>query len=276
MTGVSNEDVRGFWEKNPVAAAGIDAQPGTRAFYEAFDRIREADDCEPYVLSNRIHGYDRSRGLRVLDIGCGNGYVLSRYARHGAEVHGIDLTEAALNLSRRRFELDGLSGTFTRTDGDSIPFPDDHFDVVCSMGVLHHIKDPSPMIAELRRVLKPGGQAILMLYYRNSWKYRVILPLRLVFDPAYRGKSLQQALNMNDGPDCPLAEVYDRRQVRDLLQGFRDIRFELGQLSWRQLLLVPFLARALAPVLPPCSRTVFARTLGWNLYITARKPEGRN
>lgn len=276
MAGVSNDDVRTFWEENPVAAVGIDAQPGSRSFFEAFDRVREADNSEPYELSNRIHGYDRASGLRVLDVGCGNGYVLSRYARHGAEVHGTDLTETALTLSRRRFELEGLTGTFTRTDGDTIAYPEGYFDIVCSMGVLHHIENPRPMIAEILRVLKPGGQAILMLYHRNSWKYRVILPLRLVFDRAYRGKSLQQALNMNDGADCPLAKVYSRTQVRSLLQGFQGIRFELGQLSWKQLFLVPPLARALASVLPPCSQTVFARTLGWNLYVSAFKPDGRS
>src|SRR5579864_4245562 len=100
---VTNAEVRAFWEQHPVAAAEIAAAPGSPAFYAAFDKLREVDDCEPYAFSNRIHGYERSEGKSVLDIGCGNGYVLSRYARHGAEVHGIDLTETAVNLSRRRF-----------------------------------------------------------------------------------------------------------------------------------------------------------------------------
>ena len=269
---VSNEQVRSFWEKNPVAAAAIPAEPGSAAFFAQFDALREADDCEPWDFSNRIHGYTGSKGKRVLDIGCGNGYVLAQYARHGADVHGIDLTETALELSRRRFELAGLSGLFQRTDGDTIPYPDGFFDVVCSMGVLHHIEDPRPMLAEIRRVLRPGGEIILMMYHRHSWKHLVVHPLKRLLDPRYRGKTLAQVLNMNDGPDCPLALVYSRRELRALLSRFEHIRFDCNQLSWQQLLLVPGLGAVLAPYLPKTSESIFARTLGWNLYARARKP----
>jgi SAM-dependent methyltransferase len=269
---VTNAQARAFWERHPVGAEAVAAEPGTAAFFAAFDALREADECEPYAFSNRIHGYDRSSGKRVLDIGCGNGYVLSHYARYGATVHGIDLTQTALDLSRRRFELAGLAGDLRRTDGDAIPHPDGFFDVVCSMGVLHHIEDPRPMLREAARVLRPGGELVLMLYHRNSWKYRVVLPLRCVFDPRYRGKTLQQALNMNDGDACPLAKVYSRAELRPLLDGFADLRFTVNQLSWKQLLLVPPLARLLEPVLPPYSDSVFARRLGWNLYVNAVKP----
>jgi len=269
---VSNAAVRAFWEEHPVAAAAIEAPLATPEYFTAFDRLREADECEPYAFSNRIHGYDQAAGKRVLDIGCGNGYVLWHYARHGAHVHGVDITETALALSRRRFELGGLTGEFRLTDGNRLPYPDRHFDIVCSMGVLHHIEDPRPMLAEARRVLRPGGRLILMLYHRNSWKYRVVLPLRLLFDRRYRGKSLQQALNMNDGDDCPLAKVYSRRDVSALLVRFRDLRFSVNQLNWQQLLLIPPLVRALQPLLPPLSDSPIARALGWNLYVEAVKP----
>jgi SAM-dependent methyltransferase len=272
---VTNEQVRRFWEKNPVAAAAIPAEPGSAEFFARFDALREAPECEPWDYSDRIHGYTRARGKRVLDVGCGNGYVLAQYARHGAEVHGIDLTETAVSLSRRRFELAGLTGTFQRTDGDTIPYPDESFDIVCSMGVLHHIEDPRPMIGEIRRVLRPGGEIILMMYHRHSWKQLVIHPLKRLLDPRYRGKTLAEVLNMNDGPDCPLAVVYSKSEMRQLLSGFADIRFDCNQLSWKQLFLVPGLGGALGRVLPSCSDSIFARHLGWNLYARARKPIGR-
>lgn len=268
---ISNAQVREFWERNPVAASAIGAAPGTVEFFRTFDAIREADDCEPYEFSDRIHGYSRSAGKRVLDVGCGNGYVLAQYARHGAEVHGVDLTATAVGLSRRRFELAGLKGQFQSTDGNSLPFPDDFFDIACSMGVLHHIEDPRPMLAEMHRVLKPGGKLILMLYHRYSWKYLVILPLRRLFDPRYRGKTQAQAVNMNDGPDCPLAMVYSKREARRLLAKFADLRFRLNQLSWRQLIVWPWLVNRLTPLLPSCSESIFARHFGWNLYIEATK-----
>jgi 2-polyprenyl-3-methyl-5-hydroxy-6-metoxy-1,4-benzoquinol methylase len=149
--------VQEFWNKNPVAASAIDASLGTPDFFRSFDRLREDDGCEPYAFSEMIHGYSQSAGCKVLDVGCGNGYVLAQYARHGASVFGVDITRTAVDLSRRRFELAGLSGTFSQIDGQRLPFPDASFDIVCSMGVLHHISDPSPLVDEMRRVLKPGG-----------------------------------------------------------------------------------------------------------------------
>ena len=80
-TEIAIGSVKQFWENNPVAAAGIAAELGTVEYFRAFDAMREEDDCEPYELSERIHGYSSARGLKVLDIGCGNGYVLSQYAR---------------------------------------------------------------------------------------------------------------------------------------------------------------------------------------------------
>jgi SAM-dependent methyltransferase len=271
MSGVSNAEVKSFWEANPVAAEGIAAAPGTPEFFRDFDALREADDCEPWEFSNQIHGYSDAAGLRVLDVGCGNGYVLAQYARFGATVAGVDLTQTAIDLCKARFALTASRGDFRLTDGDRLPFEDESFDIACSMGVLHHIEDPRPMIAEMRRVLKPGGRIILMLYYRGSWKYHVVFRVKRLLDPRYRGKSQAEALNMNDGENCPCAKVYTRSQARALLDGFVGHRFELNQLSWRQLLLVPGLDRLLRPMLPVANRNIFARTMGWNLYITATK-----
>jgi len=271
-TSVSNAKVKAFWEANPVAAEGIQAPPGTPEFFRVFDAVREADDCEPWAFSDQIHGYSKSKGLRVLDVGCGNGYVLAQYAKFGAEVAGVDLTQTAIDLSRARFAMAGLNGDFRLTNGNDLPFEDGTFDIACSMGVLHHIEDPRPMIAEMRRVLKPRGRIILMLYHWGSWKYHVVFRVKRLIDRRYRGKSQTEALNMNDGPDCPLAKVYTRTQVRTLLDGFTGHHFELNLLSWRQLLLLPGLDRLLRPVLPRANRSILARTMGWNLYATATKP----
>jgi len=271
---ISNTAVRAFWEQHPVAADAIEAPLASPEYFAAFDGIREADDCEPYTFSNRIHGYDQAAGKRVLDIGCGNGYVLWHYARHGAHVHGVDITETALRLSRRRFELGEHKAEFRLTDGNSLPYPDHHFDIVCSMGVLHHVANPRPMADEMFRVLKPGGRLIAMLYHRSSWKNLVLLRLRRLFDPRYGGKTQQEALNMNDGAECPWALVYSRKEAAVLFSRFSQIEFLLTQLSWRQFLMLPPLVRLAERYLPPSSQCWPARRLGWNLNIRAVKPAG--
>ena len=137
----SLDDVRAFWERSPLGSADIDAVPGTPEFFTRFDAIREAEDCEPLWLQERIYQLSQAPGKRVLDIGCGNGDVLSRFAAAGAEVEGVDITDRAIELSKRRFHEAHLCGGFTRIDGRRLPFGDGSFDVVTSMGVLHHVPD---------------------------------------------------------------------------------------------------------------------------------------
>jgi SAM-dependent methyltransferase len=266
--------VRSFWEHNPVAAAAIPAELGTAEYFRSFDALRERDDCEPYAFSEAIHGYSRAAGRKVLDVGCGNGYVLYHYARHGADVCGVDLTPTAVWLSNRRFELAGLSGQFDVIDGKRLPFPDATFDLVCSMGVLHHISDPAPIVGEIHRVLKPGGQCIAMLYHRRSWKNLVTLRLLRLVHPLYRGKTQQEALNMNDGPECPLALVYSKREAARLFGRFDDLEFRVNQLPWRQLFGFAPIANVAERMLGASSESLPARWLGWNLYISATKPLG--
>jgi SAM-dependent methyltransferase len=271
-TEVEIGNVKAFWEKNPVAAAGISAELGTAEYFRAFDAMREEDGCEPYALSEKIHGYSSARGLKVLDVGCGNGYVLFQYARIGADVTGVDLTATAIDLSRKRFALGGLLGTFVEIDGEHLPFPDDHFDIVCSMGVLHHISNPQTTVDEIYRVLRPGGRLIVMLYHRYSWKNLVLLRVRRLLDPKFRGKTQQEALNMNDGDECPLALVYSRDEAARLFHRFADIEFSLTLLSWKQLLMLPPLVSLAERFLPPSSESWPARLMGWNLNIHAIKP----
>ena len=267
----TNLEVRDFWEKNPVAASAIDEKLGDRDYFVKFDGFRELPHCEPYMFSNKIHDYESAQGKRILDVGCGNGYVLAQYVKNGGEVYGIDLTEAAVDLSRKRFGFTEFKGEFKHTDGDSISYPDNMFDIVCAMGVLHHIADPKPMINEMYRVLKPGGKIILMLYNKRSYKNLVVFPIMKVFSKSCRGMTFQEIRNMNDGKDCPLAMVYSRQDARRLLKQFESLSFDVNKLGWHIL----FFGRSfykhferISPV-PPRFLT---KWLGWNLYVTAKKP----
>ena len=209
----------------------------------------------------------------VLDIGCGNGYVLSRYAVAGAMVEGVDITDRAIEISQRRFSGMGLTGSFTRIDGQVLPFADSSLDVVTSMGVLHHVPDPDPLVDEAYRLLKPGGEMIIMLYYRYSWQYQVLMRMKRLALSSHRGRSQADAVNMVDGAENPLGRVYSRPQARALLEraGFRSTFCEVHQITWRQLLLVPPLADLASVLLPPAGRTPL-RALGWNVYVRAVKP----
>jgi 2-polyprenyl-3-methyl-5-hydroxy-6-metoxy-1,4-benzoquinol methylase len=258
-------DVRRFWESHPLATAGIAYEPGTREFYEQFRVLRE--QVEPPAFQAAFYQYGAYAGRRVLDVGCGNGYLLSHYARGGAQTAGIDLTAAGIGLSRRRFQLEGLAGAFTQGNAEALPFAAASFDLVLSMGVLHHTPNTAGAVDEIHRVLKPGGEFLVMLYHRNSLAYRWVFSVGRFLKPRYWTKSLQEMVNRVDGDENPLGRVYSRREMADLLRGFESVETQVGCLDATH-----FGKEWLGRLVPAPIRDRMATRWGWFLYARGRKP----
>jgi SAM-dependent methyltransferase len=253
LSDVRVADVRAFWEENPLCARAIPHPLGTAEYFTYYDALREEN--EPLPFARALHEYDRFAGKYVLDVGSGNGYVLSRYAAAGARVYGVDLTRTGIGLCRRRFALAGLPGHFTVGSAEDLPFPSESFDLVCSMGVLHHTPRTEQAVREVHRVLRPGGRLIVMFYHRNSFHYRLLFPLRRLL----AGKSLQQSVNEVDGVGNPKGDVYSRGQLRELLTGFTNLEIFAGLLPWNKL-------GGAARLVPPGLRSWADRRAGWFLY----------
>jgi ubiquinone/menaquinone biosynthesis C-methylase UbiE len=236
--------------------------------------------------------------LRVLEIGCGLGTDGAQFARAGAIYTGVDLTEAAIELARRRFELESLAGEFRVADAENLEFPDENFDLVYSHGVLHHTPDTRRAVREVHRVLRPGGRGVVMLYHRDSYNYRINIGVlrragarllqsegglklahRLTGEPIVSlrehaahlrqdaGQYLapEEFLNRNtDGAGNPLARVYSRREARDLFKDFARVDLAVHFLNKRWLPIV-------GAILPRTLETRPAARWGWHLWIYAEK-----
>lgn len=124
-------------------------------------------ELEPEIL--RVANFPSGSGQRVLEIGVGMGADLVRWAREGATVVGVDLTQRAVDLTRARLANEGLSGVVEVADAEDLPYPDGAFDIVWSWGVLHHTPRADEALLEATRVLKPGGRYLVMVYHRHSW-----------------------------------------------------------------------------------------------------------
>src|SRR6267142_2053330 len=167
------ERVRAFWQANPCGVKFADAAPGTRRFYELVEAHRYTSEWHIPIAAD----FSSARGLKVLEIVCGLGIDGAQFAEAGANYTGVDLTEAAVELARTRFELFDLSGKFQTADAENLDFANKSFDLVYSHGVLHHTPDTAKAIREVHRVLRPGGRAIVMLYHRDSYNYRINISL---------------------------------------------------------------------------------------------------
>jgi SAM-dependent methyltransferase len=157
--------VRAFWENDPCGSEHAKAPEGSPEFFAEVERERY--ELEPFIAD--YADFAHSRGRYVLEIGVGLGTDFVQFARAGAQVTGVDLTEHAVALVRRRLELEGLQGDVRVTDAETLPFEDQSFDRVYSWGVLHHTPDTARAVGEAIRVLRPGGDLCVMLYARQSW-----------------------------------------------------------------------------------------------------------
>jgi len=289
------ERVRAFWQAHPCGTKFSDAEIGTREFFERIEAHRYEKEWHIPTAAD----FANARGLKVLEIGCGLGTDGAQFAKAGADYTGVDLTEAAIELARKRFEVFRLEGRFQVADAERLEFADATFDIVYSHGVLHHTPNIVAAIAEIHRVLKPGGRAIVMLYHRGSYNYRVgIRVLRRVGAGLLKSNagirlvnimtgepidalheratmtmmsatngdtSADQLLNEStDGAGNPLARVYSRREARELFKGFSQVELRAYFLNKR---FIPLIGN----LLPRSIESALAARWGWHLWIYATK-----
>lgn len=288
------KQVQAFWQNSPCDSWFTEAARGTPEFYRTLDEHR-------YQVHRQLLtavDFEKTRGLRVLEIGCGCGSEAERFARAGARYTAVDLTNAAVGITQRRFQLASLSGSFTQGDAENLPFADGSFDLVYSHGVLHHTPDTPRTIREVHRVLAPGGRAMIMLYYRNSFNYqinlKVIRRLRAYLLQREWGLRLgrklfgeteeelrrhaelmkqhpdayldmQNILNRNtDGVENPLSQVFSRESGSAMFSQFEKVKTKI--MFWN-----PKWLPGIGRILPVWLEDRLAAHWGWHLWLFADK-----
>ncbi|MGH9522401.1 MAG: class I SAM-dependent methyltransferase [Terriglobales bacterium] len=157
--------VRDHWNAQACGTQDVRESKFSRAYFDAIEEQRY--EIEPYIFS--FAQFTRHHGDKVLEVGVGAGTDFVQWVRAGAQAHGVDLTQEAIDHVRHRLQVYGLQACdFQVADCENLPFPDDMFDVVYSWGVIHHTPNTAMAFAEIVRVLRPGGTAKVMIYHRHS------------------------------------------------------------------------------------------------------------
>ena len=165
MAVATTEAVREYWNRH-IHDLEITRHPvGSRGFFDDLDQYH----FEKLHHLLRLVAFDGYRGRSVLEVGCGAGVDLARFAKGGAQVTGVDLSSSAIDLARANFAQQGLEGRFDVADGERLPFPNNSFDLVFAHGVVQYTANPRQLVEECHRVLKPGGEAVFQVYNRISW-----------------------------------------------------------------------------------------------------------
>jgi SAM-dependent methyltransferase len=210
------EEVRGFWNE---------ASCGEKLLLDAEDKsgyrtqMAKRYSLEPYIESFAC--FDRARDLDILEIGVGLGADHQRFAENGARLTGIDLTDRAVEHTRKRFDLFGLNSDLRVGDAEALPFLDETFDVVFSWGVLHHSPDTPRAIDEVWRVLKLGGTARVMIYHTQALVgYMLWLRYALLAGKPWRNLADIYANHL----ESPGTKAYTVDEARRLFRRFGEVR----------------------------------------------------
>lgn len=197
-------DVRAYWNQHIHDLDISREAPGTPGFFADLDQYH----FEKLHHLLRLVNFEGYRGRRVLDVGCGAGTDLVRFARAGALVSGVDLSAAAVDLARANVAQQGLEADIREADAAHLPYPDGTFDLVFAHGVVQYSADPAGVVGECWRVLKPGGEAIVQAYNRVSWLNALSKLMKVPLEHE----------------DAPVLEKYTAGELRKMLSRFREVR----------------------------------------------------
>jgi ubiquinone/menaquinone biosynthesis C-methylase UbiE len=211
-----NQAVKTYWEQEACGTQESiigDLPQFSPAWFRQIEAYRYA--VEPYIHS--IAQFTRHSGKTVLEVGVGAGTDHVQWARAGAKCYGVDLTQKAIDTTQAHLSLHGLQSSLHRIDAETLAFPNNFFDVVYSWGVIHHSANPEQIIGEIRRVLKPQGTFLGMMYGRHSLvAFKLWVKFALLQGRPWRSLRHVVAHHM----ESPGTKAYTCRELKALFSEF--------------------------------------------------------
>lgn len=226
------------------------------------------------LLSNLID-FENLKGKKILDIAVGTGWTTESFCRAGADVIAIDITPRAVETTKKRLELRGLSARVFEADQENLPFPDESFDYVLAWGCQMHTPGTQEAINEVYRVLKKGGRAGSMMYNKNSlhWKYFIwfgkgVARLKLL---KYTEQELANRYTdgFADGGNM-LTKFYTPDEAKDMYGKFGKVKISIFD-SDRMMNYFPHRRLPVGKLLPLEVKRKCARKWGQTLWVEAEK-----
>ncbi len=248
------QEIEQYWNEHIHDLEIAENPVGSQGFFQDLENYRFE---KLHYLPNLVD-FNAWSGKKVLEVGCGVGIDLVRFAQGGARVTGIDLADKSIELAKKNFEFHSLSARLQKGNGEQLDFPDNAFDCVYAHGVIQYTANDQALIDEIYRVLKPGASAIMMVYNRHSWLNFLSRTLKVKMEHT----------------DAPVLKQYSRREFSSLLKTFSKVnlvteRFPVRSRLQKGLKAV-FFNNLFVPVYNLIPKFVTRRT-GWHLMAFAKK-----
>jgi 2-polyprenyl-3-methyl-5-hydroxy-6-metoxy-1,4-benzoquinol methylase len=275
FTNKSVADVQRYWDARPCNIRHSTKPVGSKEYFDEVEARKYF--VEPHIPA--FVEFDRWKGKRVLEVGCGIGTDSINFARAGAELTAVELSRESLRIAEQRADVMGVADRirFVQANAEELTSALDQepYDLVYSFGVVHHTPHPERALAEMRALTAPGGTLKLMVYHRRSWKVFWIV-VGQGHGRFWRTDELV-AEHSEAQTGCPVTYSYTRGEGRDLVEGsgFRvqDVSVDhVFPYRIRDYVEYRYVKEPYFRWMPEPLFRAFERRLGWHLLITAEAP----
>ena len=265
-------DVQRYWDERPCNIRHSPKPVGSREYFDEVEARKYF--VEPHIPA--FAQFERWRGQRVLEVGCGIGTDTINFARAGADVTAVELSNESLRIAAQRADVMGVGDRirFVQANAEELTaaLDDEPYDLVYSFGVVHHTPRPERALAEMRALAAPGGTLKLMVYHRRSWKVVSIVAGQGHGRFWHTDELVAEHSEAQTG--CPVTFTYTRREARQLVErsGFRlrELRVEhVFPYRVRDYVQYRYVKKPPFRWMPEPLFRAFERRLGWHLLVTA-------
>lgn len=267
------QHVQNYWNSRPCNIRHSTKPVGSREYFDEVEARKHF--VEPHIPG--FAEFDHWNGKKVLEIGSGIGTAMINFARSGAQVTAVDLSDKSLELAKQRAQVYGLEDqiSFYQANAEELSqsVPVDAYDLVYSFGVIHHTPHPEKVIEQIRHYVKPGSTVKIMVYYRYSWK---VLWILMTYGKGQFWRLNELVATYSEAQEgCPVTYIYSKPEAKALLSGFEIVDMQVDHIfpyyipDYKQ---YKYTKEWYFRWMPQPLFRWLEQHFGWHLCITARVP----